>query len=134
VHVAEVGYGPATGVVVHGDERLALAASLRADVAPDLVISALIAVLGDEPMIDLSRGGPPLARGLFIGREDLIDRGIEGTELGCGRWSGPSLGFGLRVLEGLVNRASCVMKGFGRSLRDSCRRGTPFGSARNRPL
>lgn len=113
VDMAEIGLGAAAGVVVQGDERLALAAPFRADVTPDLVVAALIAVLGDEPTMDLGRGVSLLAWGLFVGREDLIDHGLDGVELGRGRRPGPGVGLGLGVLDGPPDRASRVVKGAG---------------------
>jgi hypothetical protein len=110
VDVTEVGLGAAARVVVQGDERLAFAAPLRADVASDLVVAALIPMLGDEPTMDPGRGVPLFARGLFIGREDLVDHGLERIELGRGRRLGPGIGLGLRVLERLADGASRVVE------------------------
>jgi hypothetical protein len=111
VDVAEIGLGTAAGVMVQGDERLPLAAALRADVASDLVVTPLITVLGDKPTMDPGRGVSLFARGLFIRREDLIDHGLERTELGRGRRPGSGIGLGLGVLDRLANRASCVVEG-----------------------
>jgi hypothetical protein len=113
VDMAEVGLGATSRVVVQGDERLAFAASQGADVASDLVVAALIPVLGNEPTMDPGRGVSLFARGLFIGREDLVDHGLEGIELGRGRRLGPGIGLGLGVLDRLADGASRVVEGPG---------------------
>lgn len=111
VDVAKVGLGSLAGVVVQGDERLTFTASHRADMASDLVVSALVPVLGDKATMNLSRGVSLFARRLLVRDEDLVNHGFEGIELGRGRWLCSGVGLGLGVLEGLANRASCVVEG-----------------------
>ena len=106
VDVAEVGLGAVAGGVVEGDEGLACGVATVLEVALDGVVAAGVPVLGDEPSVDLGGGVPLLAWCGPVGVEDGIDGGLEGSEDGCGAWSGEGVRLGLGVGQSLANRVA----------------------------
>ena len=97
--VSEVGLDPLAGEMAQGDEGLRALAAVAAEIALDLGVAAGVAELVAEPAVDLGGGVPLLGWGALVVGEDLVDRRLEGTELG--RRPVAEFGDGFGILEGL---------------------------------
>lgn len=83
VNVSEVGFGPYAGSMIERNEGGPLVSASLLDMTSDLIVATAIAMLGDEPAIDLHGGVSLFARGVLVGIEDVIDETAEGPEDGC---------------------------------------------------
>jgi hypothetical protein len=108
VDMAEVGLQALAGIVVQGNERLALLALLAGDVPPHAVVTAGVVVLGLQPAKDLGGGVLLLGRSVLIGLQDGIDDGFERIDH-RGQWA-TLIRFGLGLAEDLPDLAAGVMK------------------------
>ena len=103
VDVAEVGLGPDAGSVVERNEGRSAVESPGLQVATDRVVAAGVAVLGDEPAVDLHGGMSLLAGCGLVGGEDSVDNLLHGTEDGRRSRLGERVGFGLRLGDRFAN-------------------------------
>ena len=103
VDVAEVGLGPTARRVVQRDERLAPVEPPGLQVAADLVVAALVAVLVAEAAEELRGGVPLLGRGLHVGVEDGVNDLAERPEGGGRPRPGLGVGRGFGVVQGFAD-------------------------------
>jgi len=83
VDVSEIGLQPLARRMGQGDEGLASIPAMLANVPPDLVIAAEIALFIAKTPIELGRGVTLFAGGLLIGGQDLIDQCPVRAQPGC---------------------------------------------------
>src|SRR5262249_55510857 len=104
VDVSEIGLEALTGRMPQGDEGLAVRASVAAEVALHLAVTAGVSVLVPEAAMKL-RGGVPLLGGrvLVVG-EDLVDGRVKWPQHRSGSVSDLRSGLGLRIPEDLADR------------------------------
>lgn len=96
MNVAEVGLGAYTGAMAEWNERLLPIATSSLEVTAYLVVTAGVAMLGNEAAKDLHGGVALLARSRPVGDKDVLDPIAERPEDWCGPCGGsrPN-GFGL---------------------------------------
>jgi hypothetical protein len=96
--------------MAQGDEGLAVRASVGAELALDLAVTAGVCVLVAEASKEL-RGGVPLLGGcVHVIGQDLVDDRLKRPQHGGGSLTGLGSGLGLRMPEDMPDRVARVFK------------------------
>src|SRR5207249_2465583 len=85
VDVTEVGFESLPWIVGQRNERLAMVASMLADVATNLIVAALIAMLLAQAPPELHGRVALLGRRILVSSKDGVDRAVKGAEHRCRR-------------------------------------------------
>ena len=106
--VAEVGLEALTREMSQRDKGLLVPRPVLSHVALHLGISTRVAVLVAKTTEELRGRVPLLGRCVVIGAEDLVDEGLEGSQLGGGPVPGQGLGMGFGLHQGMPDGFSRV--------------------------
>jgi hypothetical protein len=110
IDVAEVRLQPLAWIVRQRDKRFGVLPLRFANVTAHGIIAALITVLITQPFEEAAARVPLLGRRLFIVGENLLEDGMKGTQLACGRFAEPGKRLGFRVDQYVADLASRIVK------------------------